>query len=243
VNRIFALISITQPPAQANWPNQSGIVIAGFGDAELFPTVLPFTVRSILPGRLLQYGAQLPGVVNLQGNNAQIYPFAQAEMVHSFMTGIDPAFGTLIVASVDKLLKQLSVELAAPLSGLPPADLLNWNALASATSNRLVQELDQQLKNHSRVKHSEPILAAVGLLPKDELATMAETLVALTSFKRRMSKDPETVGGAIDVAVISKGDGFVWIKRKHYFDPVINPRYVEKLRYHTQPTIHGTSNP
>jgi len=29
----------------------------------------------------------------------------------------------------------------------------------------------------------------------------------------------ETVGGPIDVAVLSKGDGFVWIKRKSYFDP------------------------
>jgi len=32
----------------------------------------------------------------------------------------------------------------------------------------------------------------------------------------------ETVGGPIDVAVISKGDGFVWIKRKHYFRPELN---------------------
>jgi len=49
---------------------------------------------------------------------------------------------------------------------------------------------------------------------------VAEALVSLTSFKRRISLDePETVGGAIDVAVISRGDGLIWIKRKHYFDP------------------------
>jgi len=28
----------------------------------------------------------------------------------------------------------------------------------------------------------------------------------------------ETVAGPIDVAIISKGDGLIWIKRKHYFD-------------------------
>src|SRR5712691_3131233 len=76
----------------------------------------------------------------------------------------------------------------------------------------------------------DPVLDAVKLLPKDQLAVMAETLVALTSFKKRMSRDSETVGGAIDVAVISKGDGFVWIKRKHYFDPALNPRYMERVR-------------
>jgi hypothetical protein len=37
--------------------------------------------------------------------------------------------------------------------------------------------------------------------------------------------DTETVGGAVDVAVISKGDGFIWIKRKHYFKPELNARF------------------
>jgi hypothetical protein len=40
-----------------------------------------------------------------------------------------------------------------------------------------------------------------------------------------MSTETETVGGPVDVAVISKGDGFVWIKRKHYFRPELNPGF------------------
>ena len=35
----------------------------------------------------------------------------------------------------------------------------------------------------------------------------------------------ESVGGPVDVAVISKGDGFIWIKRKHYFDPSLNSHF------------------
>ena len=35
----------------------------------------------------------------------------------------------------------------------------------------------------------------------------------------------KTVGCPIDVAVISRGDGFVWIKRKHYFQPELNPHF------------------
>jgi len=54
---------------------------------------------------------------------------------------------------------------------------------------------------------------------------MAESLVNLTSFKRRITAETETVGGPIDVAVISKGDGFVWIKRKHYFQKDLNPAF------------------
>jgi hypothetical protein len=67
------------------------------------------------------------------------------------------------------------------------------------------------------------------VLPKDLLAEVAESLVNLTSFKRRISMtSAETVGGPIDVAVISRGDGFVWIKRKHYFKPELNPQFMSQ---------------
>ena len=35
----------------------------------------------------------------------------------------------------------------------------------------------------------------------------------------------ESVGGPVDVAIISKGDGLVWINRKHYFEMEKNPHY------------------
>ncbi len=69
-----------------------------------------------------------------------------------------------------------------------------------------------------------PVMDMVRALPKDELALMAESLVNLDKFKRRVSRRQETVGGPIDVAVITKGDGFVWVRRKHYFKPELNLR-------------------
>jgi len=38
----------------------------------------------------------------------------------------------------------------------------------------------------------------------------------------------------IDVAVISKGDGFVWIRRKHYFNQELNPHYMSKYFYNAK---------
>lgn len=70
----------------------------------------------------------------------------------------------------------------------------------------------RELGEFQREKNVDPILNIVTMLPKDGLAAMAESLVNLTSFKRRVSEDAETVGGPIDLAVISRGDGFIWIK-------------------------------
>ncbi|MEN6623071.1 MAG: hypothetical protein ABFD50_16175, partial [Smithella sp.] len=95
-----------------------------------------------------------------------------------------------------------------------------------AVKNEILIKFIENMQGYSREKYSSPVLAAVGVLPKEELADMAYSLVNLTSFKRKVSLDAETVGGPIDVAVISKKDGFIWIKRKHYFDKELNPQFI-----------------
>jgi hypothetical protein len=57
--------------------------------------------------------------------------------------------------------------------------------------------------------------AAVSALPRQDLAKMAEALVNLAAFLMRMTADQdETVAEPIDVALLSKGDDFTWIKHK-----------------------------
>lgn len=107
----------------------------------------------------------------------------------------------------------------------------------------VVHDFPRRLDHFLKTRNSDPIKSIVGLLPKEELAEMAETLVNLTSFKRTVSPEAETVGGPIDVAVISKGDGLVWIKRKHYFSPDLNPRYFGNDRIMCDAANVERSNP
>ena len=57
---------------------------------------------------------------------------------------------------------------------------------------------------------------------------MAESLIALTGLKRRMTSSEESVGGPVDVAIISKSDGFIWMKRKHYFNKELNAQFFQR---------------
>ncbi|TOO22610.1 hypothetical protein, partial [Vibrio parahaemolyticus] len=79
-----------------------------------------------------------------------------------------------------------------------------------------------------REEHTANVQQMIEFLPKDELGYMAESLVNMTAFKRKVSHDSETVGGPIDVAIISKGDGFIWVKRKHYFCRELNEHYFRR---------------
>ncbi len=98
-----------------------------------------------------------------------------------------------------------------------------------ALSTNALTTLRNDWEKYQREHQIDPIMEVVSILPKDELASLAESLVNLTVLRRHTSTEAETVGGPIDVAVITKGDGFVWIKRKHYFDAGLNPRYLVKL--------------
>jgi len=57
-----------------------------------------------------------------------------------------------------------------------------------------------------------------------EIAVMNKEAIALATDSA-VTIGAETVGGPIDVAVISKGDGFIWIKRKHYFKAELNSQF------------------
>src|SRR5699024_5512196 len=89
---------------------------------------------------------------------------------------------------------------------------------------KLLIEENTQVKQENYIW---PLMNAVSHLSKEYLAEMAESLIYLTFLKRRISFAEESVGGPIDVAIISKGDGFVWIKRKHYFKPELNPHFFD----------------
>ena len=79
---------------------------------------------------------------------------------------------------------------------------------------KYLDELSDKLKSDINSEQVVPLLYSIGVLEKSELAEVAESLIALTSVKRKITFYTESVGGPIDVAIISKHDGFQWIRRK-----------------------------
>ena len=145
-----------------------------------------------------------------ESNTARIIPFAQAEIVYRFIQGIDPEYrqefdnfirDLLITEYPGTLLRQFGERLSEDQRRDVEAELIRLGRSVHSSFG------DKWSDWQSR-KFIYPVLDIVADLPKDDPAAMAESLVNLTSFKRRITAEMETVGGPIDVAVISKGDGF-----------------------------------
>lgn len=196
----------------------SGLVIAGYGESEIYPRVITFDVGGVVDDRLKYRRNESKSHAIESGKQCAIIPFAQDDMVATFMTGINPRVQELVESYLNQILERLPEVIDGKMGDEVTRQF------GKRTAN-LLNKFLEQFHEHLQNEHVTPVLNMVSVLPKDELAAMAESLVNLTAFKRRITDSMETVGGPIDVAIISKGDGFIWVKRKHYFPADLNQHF------------------
>ena len=212
---------------------KTGVVIAGFGNDEFFPAVHTFYAHAVVmnkllyrhhPGQSMDHRTATATTSNLFPYGAVI-PFAQTDVVSTFVSGVGPSFLEVVYDQIEQLLANYPT-LVAEKVGI--ADNKGKEALKNALlkhNQEAFKNIKGEFQKRIREKHQSPLMDIVSALPKDELANFASALVEVTSIKRKMSRGVETVGGPVDVAIISKGDGFVWISRKHYFKADLNMHY------------------
>ncbi|MDR0523540.1 MAG: hypothetical protein LBG62_03870 [Candidatus Methanoplasma sp.] len=201
----------------------TGVVIAGYGSDEPFPSFREIAVDGVFyRGPVYrEVSSKKIGV----GTRSWIEPFAQDDVVRTYMYGFDEEMMVKMLADMEHLWNTAMDELVDRIGG--NEDVKN----ETREKNRhRVAEYGRHFWRCCTERSYRPIQDAVRYLSKGEMAEMAESLIGITSLKRRVSNDIESVGGPIDVAVISKSEGLIWVKRKHYFNLDLNPRYVDRRR-------------
>jgi hypothetical protein len=215
---------------QSAWFAESGIVIAGFGEDDIMPSLCCHSLDSVIGGRLrVLENKDKRCQLSHTGVTASVIAFAQSEMVSLFMNGIDDDYALYVNSFAKQSFLKGYPEMVAKVLENHLGALQKDEALKKLeeVGKQLSEKFASNIRDYATQAHSNPIVEIVNHLPKEELAVMAEALVNLTSLKRHVTKQAETVGGPIDVAIISRGDGFVWIKRKHYFNRELNPQFME----------------
>ncbi len=203
-----------------------GVVVAGFGTEEIFPSIEAFNLEGIVNNRL-KYRPYHSAKIGFEIIGSVI-PFAQGEMVETFMEGIAPDCKSIERGYLFQTFSEYADTITGLLDKYDDNEKVRLKERILSIGQEVLETLGQKLDEYCENNYTNPVTTVVAVLPKDELAAMAESFVYLTSLKRRYTMEAETVGGAIDVAVISRGDGFIWIKRKHYFKPELNPGFLER---------------
>lgn len=162
-------------------------------------------------------------------NGACLAPFAQTDVTNTVVRGIDDDLRSVFY---DKNEQSLSILLNTIVSKLAEAQAPQKliDILTSLDVKSISKVFKDDMDDYIWKNYVGKLMDIVKFLGKEDLAEMAESLIKMTGLKRHVTTDEESVGGPVDVAVVTKCDGFVWIKRKHYFSPELNPNYFQRTK-------------
>ena len=203
----------------------TGLVFVGYGEDEIYPSLYPLDVAIGVDKRLRYYCEEKKvAVISENGSHAIITPFAQTDVTQTIIQGINPSFQDIIYSVTEKSIKEFINVITSYIDADPTAAHVS-KSIRNLETDDIIRDIMRQMGRQMFESYTKLLLNTVISLDKEDMANMAESFIALTSLVRRMQPGEETVGGPVDVAVISKGDGFVWIKRKHYFKPELNAAF------------------
>lgn len=191
----------------------SGLVFTGYGEEEIYPSIYSCEIGCIINGVVAVRNQPTVQISNT--NHASICPFAQTDVMHTILSGISPQVQKIYANCLETTIQSFTSQLATAIGSTDPKLATRIQSISIDPFVQSFMNLSQQAQ---RVQYTAPFVNSVEGLEKEDLSDFAESLITLTSLKRKVSPDQETVGGPVDVMVISKGDGIIWMKRKHYFD-------------------------
>ncbi|MEM8937683.1 MAG: hypothetical protein AAGC77_14900 [Pseudomonadota bacterium] len=208
--REIAVFAVTK---DAFFEHYTGVVFAGFGAKEKFPSMRSYLCSSVILG-ILKRRADREAAINADSGPV-FQPFAQDRMIRTFLTGMDQYLRMFVFGETLKL----STGLVADVVGRTPnlSDAQRNQIFRDYSQNNLrnaLGEFFRSIDNYQYAVHTRPILRAIGSLPKKELGETAASLIKLNSFQQKVMNSVETVGGPIDVAVITRNGGLEWSREK-----------------------------
>lgn len=216
---------------------ESGVIFAGYGQSENFPVVIHCVVDGKYNKKPRWWKARESDLNADRRTRGMILPFAQSDIAYLFMEGVSVGY----IPYIQRILTDI---LAAKSNDIVSAYVRDADERAverrrqELDDEKLVDRLVSEFADFRRKSLIDPVMEVVASLPKEEMAAMAEAIVELTSLRRKIDSRLESVAGPVDVAVISKGDGFIWVKRKHYFSLDFNPDFLTRRSYRFGGGIH-----
>lgn len=204
-------------------PFFSGLAVFGYGDDEVYPAIHEYRIYHAFVDRpYIENKASL--AVAEPPQSAIIHPMAQDDVIRTYIEGISPQIeGTFIDATI----RTLHSTLDAIGHLVESKDKKLASQIRAINLNPVIQSYADAIMQFKQMRVISPLLSTIASMGKEDIAELAENLIYVTSMKRHITPNLESVGGPVDVAVVSKGDGFIWMKRKHYFDPQLNSCFFE----------------
>lgn len=204
----------------------AGLVVAGFGCGDTFPSIQSVEVDGRIFGKMKSTQIDNKSIV-ASSDGGQVTYFAQTDVIQRLLEGADPEFIETTADFIEKAVRSVADTLESALrpKRLSKRKVADRQSLIREIVSVVRTEYEEETAENLKKQFSRQFDRMIAMMPKQELIELAEALVSITAVERKATADEGTVGGLIDVAFITKHEGFVWVKRKHYFEKDLNPTY------------------
>ena len=196
--------------------DRAELVFSGYGEKQEYPSLVSAIVCEGFDSRV-NYHVRPQDVICISDERpAAICPFAQKDVIRSILRGIHRDYGHIISSAIKSSFDPMSYEIFDPFAD-DDINFLDFSeklqeVKADDLSRNVFRQVNRLLDNNQR--QWEKALENYDL---QSMAALAESLIDLTGFHRILTFQQEGVGGPVDVAVISKNDGFTWLNRKSWY--------------------------
>lgn len=205
--------------------NMTGIVFCGYGDKEIYPSLYNYDSYVVINQKLAIFPHDEKTIEIGKPAPAAIRTFAQTDVMDTIIHGIAPSVKTIYKENLAKPLVGVLNEIGNKVGDAGVKQQIN--DFINNELSAYIEDYMNECANAAQETYAQPFLNSITGLEKEDLADFAESMIKVTSIKRKVSPTLATVDGPIDVMVISKAEGVIWIKRKHYFSPDLNHSFFD----------------
>ena len=192
--------------------NQTGLVFIGFGSKDIYPSSYSAFVSGVFNGCLRWLEDDKDEITNR--HSSLISPYAQTDVMMTMMKGVAPAFYNQILESQKSSLEKAKEKIVKKLSELRISnDVIDQ--VTNLETEDIQKSYEEEIGAFMDENYIQGVVNAVDSFNLEDMANMAESLISITNLQRHFSSSEESVGGPIEVAIITRGGGFKWVKHRN----------------------------
>ncbi len=197
--------------------NGTILVFSGFGAKEEFPSLIAVNVNGGFDCRVFYQINDHDRIHISDEKETAICSYAQSDIMEALLTGINQDLKKEVFKKYENLFAIYKTQV---LQRLEECGKLTPNIEKTINEVKCLDLIQRFKSSETKRENAErqSWLKALKNYDLQDMAHLAENLVAITGFERHMTFKQESVGGPIDLAVITKNEGFVWLNRKSWYN-------------------------
>ena len=184
------------------------LAFSGYGEEQIYPEHVWIELRGVVADKPRFSIDQL---VVSNDHESWLQTHAQSEAIHTYLRAYHSSFLDGSKRNLRETITKIQQKIDDKLEGEIQLEIENE---LSEIQDQAIEELEKSFEDNSYNRFVKPFTGTLAGLPTTSLAKMAESLIELQILRQSSQAIQDTVGGPVDVAVITLENGFTWFRHK-----------------------------